>query len=173
MNARIASIFNTHSQALIAIDELRMLGVPNAQISVVTRQTEHTTFTEQATTADVGDAATKGLAAGVGAGALFGLAAIVIPGVGPFIAAGALASLIGVTGAAVATGVVVGGGAGAIAGALTKVGYNERDAKLYADRIEQGHVFVVVDENSEVKITHAQIEAVFVRNGGHSLAESA
>jgi uncharacterized membrane protein len=173
MKSRVASIFNTHAQALAAIDELRMLGVPNSHISVVTRHTEHATFAEQATTADVSDAAGKGLAAGVGAGVVFGLASIVIPGVGPFIAAGALASLLGVTGAAVATGAAVGAGAGAIAGALTQVGYNERDAKLYADRIEQGHVFLVVDADDSVKMTHDAIESLFQRHGGHSFAESA
>ncbi len=92
-----------------------------------------------------GKGALTGLGVGAGVGALFGLAALMIPGVGPFIAAGALAEVLGVAGATVASGALVGGATGSLAGALTRAGLHEPDAKHYADAVDRGEIYVGVD----------------------------
>ena len=58
----------------------------------------------------------------LGVGALFGIAAALIPGVGPFITAGTLlATTLGAVGGGAVAGAVVGGTTGLIASALANV----------------------------------------------------
>ena len=61
-----------------------------------------------------------------------------IPGLGPVVAAGWLAStLVGAVG-----GAVVGGAAGGLVGALTKAGVPEEDAHVYAEGVRRGGTLV-------------------------------
>lgn len=83
------------------------------------------------------------------AGAAVVLTAIVIPGVGPLLAAGPLAALLGG-----ATGAVIGGTAGAISGgvaaSLIHLGIPDDQADYYAEAIRRGNALVTVtiqDEN--------------------------
>jgi hypothetical protein len=87
---------------------LRNLGVRDAALSLVSRH--------EPAGGGAAEGAGKGALAGAGVGTLFGLAAAFIPGIGPFITAGALASALGVTGGAAAAGAIVGGTSGAVAG---------------------------------------------------------
>jgi hypothetical protein len=105
-------------------------------------------------------------AAGAGAGLLFGLAALAIPGVGPFITAGALASALGTTGGALAAGAIVGGTSGAIAGGLSKAGYSKDEAEFYGPAVERGGVLVAVD--TEGVVTPVQ-PVRFLRGMGEQL----
>jgi hypothetical protein len=57
-----------------------------------------------------------------------------IPGVGPVVAAGWLASTL--------TGAVVGGATGGIIGALTEAGVSKEDADLYAEGLRRGGAVV-------------------------------
>ena len=91
--------------------------------------------------------------AGAGVGALFGLAALAIPGVGPFITAGFLTHALGAAGGALVAGAVVGGTSGAVAGAFAKAGYTEHEAKYYGDAIERGGIVVAVDTNNYTQNT--------------------
>jgi hypothetical protein len=116
-------------------------------------------------TLDVADATGKGLLGGAGIGALFGLAAALIPGVGPFVAAGALATALGATGGAVAAGALVGATSGAIAGALAKAGYPEQEAHWYANELERGGLMVAVDTQG-LRLSESEIRDVLVRCGG-------
>ena len=67
-------------------------------------------------------------------GLLTGLGLMAIPGVGPVVAAGWLAST--------AAGVAAGGAAGGIIGALTQTGASEEDASAYAEGIRRGGTLV-------------------------------
>jgi hypothetical protein len=86
----------------------------------------------------------EGATAGVGTGAviggalgwLTGIGALAIPGVGPFIAAGPIVSLL----AGIGAGSVVGG----IAGALVGMGIPEYEAKRYEGRIKEGGILLSV-----------------------------
>src|SRR5918997_452099 len=74
-----------------------------------------------------GEGALKGALAGGGIGALLGIAALAIPGVGPLAAAGAIAS----TAVPEAAGIGAGVGAltGGLSGLLTKHGVSDEDAR--------------------------------------------
>ncbi len=89
------------------------------------------------------------------AGAAVALTAIVIPGIGPIIAAGPLVALLGG-----ATGAVIGGTAGAISGgvaaSLIHLGISDDEADYYAEAIQRGNALVTVtarDENQAALIS--------------------
>ena len=75
---------------------------------------------------------------------LFGLAAALIPGVGPFLVAGQLATTLGITGASAAAGAIVGGTSGAMAGAMARADFSKEEAEFYGPLIERGDVMVTV-----------------------------
>jgi hypothetical protein len=88
--------------------------------------------------------APEGAATGAGAGAvvggalgwLAGLGTLMIPGAGPFLAAGPLMGFLG--------GVGLGASVGGLAGALIGAGIPEYEARRYAGRIHGGHVLLSV-----------------------------
>lgn len=147
----ISAAFDDHMQAERAIGELRRAGVPDGSISVIARHGAETVATSGAGDADrreiddKGSGTAKGLGVGAGVGAVAGLAGLLIPGVGPFIAAGAVAETLGIVGSAVATSAAVGAAAGGLTGALMKYGVHEDEARYYDRRINEGGVFVGVD----------------------------
>ena len=98
---------------------------------------------------------TFGAVVGGIAGAAVALTAIVIPGIGPIIAAGPLVALLGG-----ATGAVIGGTAGAISGGVAAsfihLGISDDEADLYAESIRRGNAVVTVtakDENQAALIS--------------------
>jgi len=113
---------------------------------------------------NAGERAAKGAAVGAGAGLLFGLAALAIPGLGPFITAGGLASALGTTGGALASGAIVGGTSGAIAGALTRAGYSKDESEFYGPVIESGGVLVAVE--TEDVASANEVGEILVQHGG-------
>ena len=86
----------------------------------------------------VGSEAAKGATGGAGVGGAVGLIAglglIAIPGLGPVIAAGWLAS----TAAGALAGAAVGGAAGGLVGALTRDGVSEDHAHVYSEAVRRG-----------------------------------
>lgn len=90
----------------------------------------------------------EGSSAGAGTGAviggvlgwLTGIGLLVIPGIGPFIAAGPVVSML----AGVGAGSVVGG----LAGALVGMGIPEYEAKRYEGRIKEGGILLSVHSDN-------------------------
>jgi hypothetical protein len=168
---RVTAVFENRKQAEQAIAALRQVGVTETQLSVVAPHGENAAVSGGGSVADdAGDTAErvgKGALAGAGAGTLFGLAALAIPGVGPFISAGWLASALGVTGGALAAGAIVGGTSGALAGAFAKAGYDEDEAKYYGGAVERGGVVVAVDTSSST-VSADQVRATLTQHGGRT-----
>jgi hypothetical protein len=169
MTNRVTAVFQSRRDAEQAVDWLRSKGVPNDNISVLAQHSADTAAVAERTGAervdddpgsDMARGAGTGLAAGAGVGLLFGLAAAAIPGVGPFITAGALVNALGVTGGAAAAGAIVGGTSGAIAGALSKWGLDQADANYYGSEVERGGVFVAADLDGTA-LTRADAEQAF------------
>jgi hypothetical protein len=73
------------------------------------------------------------------------LAAALIPGVGPIITAGVLASSLGAVAGGAVAGAVVGGTAGTLAGAFAQAGYEKDEAEYYGDAVQKGGYLVAVD----------------------------
>lgn len=99
--------------------------------------------TEDAEDVSGGEGGGFGAVVGGITGAVVALSAIVIPGVGPIIAAGPLVALLGG-----ATGAVVGGAAGAVTGgvaaSLIHLGIPEEEAGHYVESVRRGNALVTV-----------------------------
>src|SRR5690606_3413186 len=85
--------------------------------------------------------AAGGAAVGAGAGLLASAGMLAIPGIGPFLAAGTLASTLGAAAAGAAGGAAIGGAAGAI------FGDDDDDEKstYYRTGVDEGGSLVTVD----------------------------
>jgi hypothetical protein len=163
----VSAVFDDRASAERAVTELRRLGVTDTDLSFVARS-EDEAVAAGAAPDTAGKRAAKGAAAGAGAGLLFGLAALAIPGVGPFITAGGLASALGTTGGALAAGALVGGTSGAIAGALSRAGYSREESEFYGPAIDRGGVLVAVD--TEGVVSRDQAREVLTQHGGSTYA---
>jgi len=164
----ISAVFDNHSEAEAAAREFRDAGVPDSALSVIARRQEDSGDYGDAQTHEVkekGEGALKGAIGGGAVGALLGIAALAIPGVGPLAAAGAIAS--GAIPEAAAIGAGVGALAGGLSGLLTKHGVSEEDASYYEERINSGGVFLSVDTGA-AGISADQARDILYRNGGHS-----
>lgn len=160
----VSAVFDSQSDAERAVSQLRNAGVQDSDISVIAQQDGKNTTSdgsgEEAATDVVGKTAL-----GAGAGTLLGIAALAIPGVGPLIAAGAIAG-VAVPGAAL-TGAAIGAAAGGLTGLLTDHGVSSDDAAYYEERVNDGGVFVSVDlQNGRLDARSAQ--DILFNAGGHS-----
>ncbi len=129
----LLGIFDNPAQARSAMDEIRNSGLALEDVSLISRHEHSPTMSGSAEHAGATESATIGAVWG----GLVGLAALLIPGVGPFIAGGAIAAAL--TGAA--TGAVVGGVAGAL---MHHAGIPEQDARDYEQLVHSGKVLVAI-----------------------------
>ena len=143
MSQTVTGLFDTYTAAERAVRDLEAAGVPHRDISLVANNAhgEHdglaATRGEEAGE-DAGKGAGVGAALGGVGGLLAGLGLLAIPGLGPVVAAGWLASTL--VGAGV--GAVVGGAAGGLVGALVHSGVPEDDAHVYAEGVRRGGTLV-------------------------------
>lgn len=169
---RVSAIFHDRAQAEQAVRALMGMGVNEGNMSIVAQQTQGGAMgagNSAAAAHEAADAAhdvSKGTMAGMGVGALFGIAAALIPGVGPFITAGTLlTTALGAVGGGAVAGAVVGGTTGVIASTLARAGYNEHEAKYYGGAVESGGTLVVVDTTG---LNDAGVRDVLRQYGGQS-----
>ncbi len=174
MNKQIAAaVFHSKDRAEHAVHELREAGVPESRISVISlHEGETETRDGRGTVTDTdkdnkASGALKGLGIGGGVGAIAGLGALMIPGVGPFIAAGALAETLGAVGSAAVVSGAVGAAAGGLTGALVDYGLSREHAEHYEKRIREGGTFVAVD-TSDHRSDHDPVRAILRAAGGES-----
>ena len=90
-----------------------------------------------------GGAAGGGVVGGL-IGLLVGAGALVIPGLGPVLVGGALASVLGVTGATAVVGAGVGAATGGILGGLVGSGISEEEARYFDESFRGGGTLVTV-----------------------------
>jgi hypothetical protein len=149
MTTTISALFDDHATATRAVTDLENADLAGDDISIVSNNAEGWYSGDQPVRVSRGDRDHDGVddrvegagaGAGIGAvaggvaGALAGLGLLAIPGVGPVVAAGWLAST-----AALAAG---GGAAGGIIGALTQSGAAEDEAHMYAEGVRRGGTLV-------------------------------
>jgi hypothetical protein len=91
--------------------------------------------------ADAEDEAVVGAGTGAVVGALAGLLAVTIPGVGPALALGPLAAILG--------GAGVGAAAGGLVGALAGAGLSDEEAYCYEEGVRRGGTLVAVTAEDE------------------------
>jgi len=158
---RAVGVFRSRREAENALNALRDSGFSMDKISVLAKDVDRNEeiagvdIQDRNEVRDRGDnesqegagiGAVTGTALGGIGGLLVGLEALVIPGVGPFLAAGTVATTL--------AGAGIGAAAGAIVGALTGLGIPEEDAKAYDRRVSQGDYLVMI-EGTEAEIDRA------------------
>lgn len=176
-NKIAAAVFNERDQAERAIKELRQAGVPESAISAIQlhddkaddkRESGDDVHRSELADHDTkASGAAKGLAAGGALGAIAGLGALLIPGIGPFIAAGALAETLGVAGSAAVVSGAVGAAAGGLTGALVDYGIDREHAEYYERRVREGAMLVAVDA-SDNESAYRAARAILRAAGGES-----
>lgn len=164
-NKRAVGVFSNYRDAEAAIDELRQSGFPMHRLSVVAQDGAmqgHRDGVSDRHHNEAGEGAATGAVAGAATGGLIGLigslSALTIPGVGPILAGGALATVLADT----VVGGAIGAAAGGLVGALVGLGIPEADAALYNERVSRGDYLVMV-EGTEAEVRSA--EAILSRRG--------
>ena len=148
----LSRLYDDYAAATLVVRELESVGIPTSEISIVASNAEnwysskgtmpssskHDRDRDDADDRAEGAATGAGIGATVGgiAGLLAGLGIIAIPGIGPVVAAGWLAST--------AVFAAAGGVAGGILGALTEAGVSEQDAQVYAEGVRRGGTLLTV-----------------------------
>jgi hypothetical protein len=129
--------FRDRASADAAFDELMQRGFDRDDVSILGRGREGASGLM-----DDRDHVTAGEGAAVGgiAGLLLGVAAMLIPGIGPIVAIGPITAAL--TGAV--TGGVTGAVVGGITGALIDAGVPEDEAHYYDERFRQGGILLTV-----------------------------
>lgn len=147
----IAGLFENEQNADAAIRELQHGGFDRNRFGVITRNRvtqkvdreeviQEGTIQAESKLGPAGGAAVGGIT-----GLLFGLGALLIPGIGPVVAAGTITASLG----AVAGAAGLGAAAGGLLGALTSQGITEEDADFYAEGVKRGGVLVFVEAEEE------------------------
>jgi uncharacterized membrane protein len=138
----IIGIFDIPREAQRAMEMLRDSDLSLEDVSIISRATEHGVSVEG------GDDVSASQGATVGAvwGGVVGLASLVIPGVGPIIAGGALATAV----ASAITGAVTGAVVGGVAAGLIHFGsISEDEAQQYELLVHAGKTLVAVKASDE------------------------
>src|ERR1700712_1628019 len=162
MTATISRLYDNYADAQKAVQGLESAGVPHSDISIVANNSDnwfggnkvdrdHDGVDDRAEGAGKG----AGIGAGLGgaAGLLAGLGLLAIPGLGPVVAAGWLASAaVGALG-----GAAIGGAAGGLVGALTHAGIPEEDAHVYAEGVRRGGTLVTAKVEEDLVPTARRI----------------
>jgi len=137
----VVGVFEDQTMAERAVDALENAGFNSDQIGFVRRDQAAGTDGQDAAAAEsgkdtAGGAMTGAVSGGILGGILGAAAALLIPGIGPVVAGGILATTL--------TGAAVGAAAGGLIGGLTKMGVPEEDARYYQGEFEQGRTIVTV-----------------------------
>jgi uncharacterized protein (TIGR02271 family) len=141
----VVGLFTDQPAAERGIEALKAAGFSERQIGVAVRDKQQ----QQELTEGTGTQAAEGAATGaVGGGVLggvvgllAGVGALAIPGIGPIIAGGALASTL--------AGAGIGAAAGGLIGALAGMGVPEEDARHFERGFQRGGVLVTVEAGAD------------------------
>lgn len=168
--ATIAGLFSDSVQADAAVRGLTDAGFDGQNVHVMARDTSVKDYALQpagVTVDAVVDGAGSGAIVGGLGGLLVGLGMLAIPGIGPVMATGALATML----ASTAGGAAAGAAAGGAIVALVGLGVAEADAPVYAEGIKRGGVLVAVsdadnrvDEARSILSAHGAVDISNKRN---------
>lgn len=129
MTRTITRSYDHYDDASAVVERLEAAGFSSENISLIGRN-------DDIDDSNAEEGAGIGGVVGGTAGLLAGLGMIAIPGIGPVVAAGWLAST--------AAGAAVGAVAGGLIGAMTGAGVREEDAHFYAETVRRGGSVVSV-----------------------------
>jgi len=156
MARSIAGLFNDRDSAEAAIRDLKAAGFDASRMGIVTQDkgVNQDLAEEHGTRATEG-AVTGGLIGGSIGALMAATGALVIPGIGPFISGGILATAL------------VGGTAGWLVGGLAGLGIPREEAEYYEGQVQQGRTLVTVDAQGR----EAEARSILLRNGAEDLQD--
>lgn len=163
-------VFSSRQEVEQALNQLNRSGFPMDKVSVIARDADRQDDIAGVDVSDrVGNKADEGAASGALTGGtlggitglLVGIGALAIPGVGPVVLAGEVATAIATT----VAGTAIGAAAGGLLGALIGLGIPEERAKVYSDRVSKGDYLVII------KGTDNDIARAEVILNGHSIQD--
>ena len=163
----VAGLFSDVREAKNAVTDLKAVGFTDKEIGLAMQnRTEAAEPTETVTETRSAEEAATGAVGGGILGGLTGLlvaaGVVVVPGIGPLLAGGALASALGITGASVAAGAGLGAAAGGLVGGLVGLDIPEADARRFEAGIRSGRVLVLVNTRGRTE----EAMAILQRHGG-------
>ena len=151
----VVGLFADLPAAERGIEGLKAAGFSEQQIGVAVRDKQQQQDLTEGTGTQAAEGATTGAVGGgvVGGvlGLLAGVGALAIPGIGPIIAGGALASTL--------AGAGIGAAAGGIIGALAGMGVPEEDARHFERGFQQGGVLVTVAAGEDAELARKALVA--------------
>ena len=134
----LVGLFDDHDGLVNAVEELRAYGFQEDQIGFAFHDRGRVFNGFSANEEE--SRRVQGMAAGAATGGVVGglvaVAALAIPGVGPIVAAGTMATLLG--------GTVLGATAGGLLGALSNTGLVDEDARYYDEEFRAGRNLLTV-----------------------------
>ena len=155
----VVGVFDGPNHAEMALNDLKNAGFTPEQVSVVAKDNRETRDMVEKSGMGAEGATAGAFLGGITGGVLgwlVGIGALMIPGVGPVVAAGALATTLG--------GAAIGAVAGGIVGALVDSGVPEEDARGYEEHVRKGSILLTVHANSDEQAR--QGHRIFERHGG-------
>jgi hypothetical protein len=159
MARSIVGLFSSREAAEAAIVDLIGAGFDASRIGILLQDKGQTReVVEEYGTRSGETAAAGGIVGGTAGALLAATGALVIPGLGPFIAGGVVATILG-AGGVVAT--ILGAGGGALIGALIGLGIPEEEAGYYQERVGQGRALVTVEPQGRDE----EARGILQRNG--------
>jgi uncharacterized membrane protein len=146
MTTTVTHLYDDYGKAQEAVRVLEAGGFTSSEVSIISRQRDNGELVDDASGAATG--ASVGAVAGAGTGLLTALGVMAIPGLGPLVAAGVLATTL--------AGAATGAAAGGILGALTDYGVSEEDAHVYSEGVRRGGTLVSVRVDDEARAQMAR-----------------
>jgi len=143
-------LYNDVSTAEVGVRRFRDAGYPGERIGIVSRDAAAKEVAEDTGAKAAGGAATGAVAGGVLGGLtglLVGIGALAIPGIGPVVAGGVLASTFGIGAGTAVAGAGIGAAAGGLIGALTGLGFSHDEASYYDEGVRGGRTLVTVEDD--------------------------
>jgi len=158
--ATLIGVFENRNEAKSALDDLYRAGFGSEDIGFAIRGDDAIAggaITDSELTKD-GQGMAKGMVAGGVVGGLIGAAAVlVVPGVGPLLAMGVLASALGFGAAGVATGGML--------GAMVGLGVSEEEARVYEKEFQAGRAIVAAHAPGREQ----EASRILEKNGAHNI----
>jgi len=149
----VVATFPDMEAARSALDDLTSAGIEAEDISLLGRAVDEarnetdTRLRDMEATGEIAKRAGTGIAAGSTVGALAGVAAFAIPGVGPVIGGGILAAVVG--------GGIAGGSVGGMVGGVAGLSLEDDWDLTFQDSIRAGRVLLAVHAADKADVTKA------------------
>ncbi len=154
----VTALFSKRNEAEDAFHDLRQAGFELDRIGIVTRYGGETNAVPELQASHAEQGAATGVVAGGLVGSVVGWAAatglLMVPGIGPVLAAGTLATVVG--------GAAAGAAAGGLVGGLIGMGIPEAEARHLEQALQQGSVLLTVEAGER----GAEAVDILTRHGG-------